>query len=271
MHDPIARGFVYLLQMAKRDKVIIKSSVSSAFESEADLFKAKKTSQYKLELVDHPKAGNLSFQNSLTRLSYSRLLSPRQSVSSPFGSSINLLSSAKQSPKASNNNLKSMASISKLSRSAEGSSAHLNLPVDKTHEKSIHDYSEKRGSFSVDDFMIIRKSSSQHTAVLEDYELNDQDGTLAFQLLSIDNTNAILKREMLMELVKKTRSISYIFISSLLCVLPSSDSLIFVLDWHSSNLQKILNQNNVSTISKALMSRDVYQRIQPNSIRQKSY
>lgn len=204
------------------------------FESDGNIFNkpSKNLSEYKLDLVDHPKAGNLGVRSSLLSLN-------RGSARvSPSVSSMNLLS-----PAASKGMLGFTGSSTKLSRSGKGSMRHLSIPIDTKHQNAIQEVTSQNGSFTANEFIIISKSVSQYVAVLEQYETCDDNGTLRFQLLSTNNDSA-QDSQMLLSLVQEARSISYIFVSSLLCVLPSIDSTLFVLDYHSSNLQQILNQNN---------------------------
>jgi hypothetical protein len=235
--------------------------------SSAELFDRPSNSleEYKLGLLDHPKAGNQGL-SSKTNLSQVRGISPRASpTSSAFhlvtpaisrsalGSATSLAKldrSSRLSPAASASHLLpsapsrsalgSATSLAKLDRSPKGSSHHLSIPVDTKHQKAIQQVTKKDGSFSVTSFIVIKKSLAQDIAVLERYDTSDEDGTLKFQLLSVKNAKAVK----LSKVVNEARDIKYLFVSSLLCIYPSTDSMVCVLDYHSSNLLELLNQNN---------------------------
>ena len=249
---------------AKNDIFVLKTSSST--DSDGNIFErpALNLKDYKLDLLDHPKSGNQGY-SSMSKLSLNKInggarhasphVSPHTSSSMLHASGRNLFqadvqhsSSRRQSgllsPASSKGALGSTASIKKLDRSIKGSSHYLSIPVDVTHQKAIQEVISKDGSFSVASFIMIKNSVSQDIAVLKKHETGDMDGTLKFQLLSVKNAKAKLQATILSELVNEAQAIKYIFISSLLCILPAADSLVFVLDFHSSNLQQILNQNH---------------------------
>ena len=111
-----------LMSNTKKDILVTKTSSSSIFESDRDIFNRppKNLSEYRLELIDHPKSGNQSVRSSFSKISQGRF-TPRQSVISPGTSFGNLLSpNFGLSPASSKVKLGSAVSISKLSRSPAG-------------------------------------------------------------------------------------------------------------------------------------------------------